>query len=103
MSAKARGVQEIKTLSAIRGSGVYSNERHVHQFQLASLELERSRRMREKNAALGRIEDVDCRLVEIDRLIVRHQAALGLLAGGETQPMTEPREAAERRRHTLRY
>ena len=65
MVVRARGVQGIKTLASILGTGAHSNERHVHQFQLASLELERTRRARERQSALRRIKDIDERLVEI--------------------------------------
>ena len=55
MGIRCRGIDEIKTLAMMRGSGVHSSERHVRQFQVASLELERSRRMKERQANLRRI------------------------------------------------
>lgn len=78
MGVRVRGVQRIRTLASVLGTGAHSNERHVHQFQLASLELERTRRAREKQAAVRRIMDIDARLVEIDERIRSHQEALGL-------------------------
>jgi hypothetical protein len=108
MPIKNRGVQEIKTHSSILGSGTHSNERHVHQFQLASLELERTRRTREKQAAMRRVADIDARMAEIDSLIGRHQAALGLSndngPGAERTDAVRGQEkpAAEKRR-VLRY
>lgn len=110
MGIPAKGTQEIKTHSSILGSGAHSNERHVHQFQLASLELERTRRGREKKAALRRIADIDARLAEIDVLIRRHQEALGVTcgAGGDAPaaeravPQNNADTASEKRR-VLRY
>jgi hypothetical protein len=78
MSGHTRGVQEIRTLSAVLGAGIHANERHVHQFQLASLEFERTRRCRERDAAVKRIREIDRLLVEIDETMRRHQEALGL-------------------------
>jgi hypothetical protein len=107
MAAQSKGVREIKTHSSILGSGVHSNERHVHQFQLASLELERTRRGREKKAALQRIANIDARLAEIDELVRKHQEALGLTgAGGPGQEATTTRSKAEAvpdKRRVLRY
>lgn len=103
MGVLARGVSQIKTLAAVRGSGVHSNERHVHQFQIASLELEKSRRARERQAAMNRINNIDARLVEIDALIQKHQQALGVTNGASGKPMLEPKAAANEKRRMLRY
>ena len=78
MSAHVRPTREIKTLSSVLGCGVHSDERHVHLFQLATLELERTRRSRERATAIRRIRDIDQRLAEIEAIIGRHQAALGV-------------------------
>ena len=105
MGVRARGASALKTLAAVRGSGVHSNERHVHHFQIASLELERSRRARERQAAVSRIATLDARLLEIDALIRRHQEALGGAGGGggAGQPRRETRPAANHKRRTLHY
>lgn len=107
MRAPSRGTKEIKTHSSILGSGVHSNERHVHQFQLASLELERTRRGREKKAAQRRIADIDARLAEIDELIRKHQEALGMIAldGAAPAPAAtrSNAETAPEKRRVLRY
>ena len=83
MGVRAKGVQGIRTLASILGTGAHSNERHVHQFQLASLELERTRQARVRVVALHRIRDIDARLVEIDDLIRKHHGALGLKGDDE--------------------
>ncbi|WP_224249734.1 hypothetical protein [Hyalangium gracile] len=108
MGIRAKGATEIKTIAAIRGSGVHSGERHVHQFQIASLELERSRRMQERKAAMTRIANLDARLAEVEALIRKHQQVLGvtsLAAGDESgrgAPAEEKAQTNEKRR-TLRY
>ncbi|HVE84045.1 MAG TPA: hypothetical protein VND93_14410 [Myxococcales bacterium] len=101
MAARARGVAQLRTLAMVRGSGVHSNERHVHQFQIASLELEKSRRSRERQAAMTRIKNIDARLQEIEAFIHKHQEALGTGAGGP--PVAEPTPAPAEKRRTIRY
>lgn len=104
MAVRARGAFGIKTLSAVRGCGVHSNERHVYQFQLGALELERTRRLREKQAAIIRIVSLDGRLLEIEAAIRRHQEALGTTSGvGRASPVLKTRTGASERRRTLRY
>ena len=111
MSVRAKGMQAIKTHSAVLGGGSQSNERHVHQFQLAALELERTRRTREKQAALRRVGDIDRVLSEIEKVMRRHQTALGLFdveAGppGETPVPVGPTgesEMAVTKRRVLKY
>lgn len=105
MGVSARGVSEIKTLAAVRGCGVHSNQRHVHQFKIASLELERARRTREKEAVMNRSKTLDSRLLEIDALIRKHQEALATTSrdAGCDKPMPETRAAANEQRRTLRY
>lgn len=104
MGVRARGVTEIKTLSAVRGSGVHSNERHVHQFQIASLELERSRRTRERLACMSRVEHIESRLIEIHELIQKHQDALSVTDENRCAgAVPERRATANQKRRTLRY
>jgi hypothetical protein len=99
VNGRARGAQEIRTHSAVLGSSTQSNERHVHQFQLAALELERTRRNREKQAALRRVRDIDAMLAEIEVVMRRHQEALGLR--GLEPGAAAPEPPAKRR--VLRY
>ncbi len=108
MSGRPKGIGEIKTHSAATG-GSAPNERHVHQFQLAALEFERTRRTREKQAALRRVGDIDRVLSEIEKVMRRHQTALGLTeVEGEPPPAEGPAaaregEAAGPKRRVLRY
>jgi hypothetical protein len=106
MGVRAPGVSQIKTLAQIRGSGVHSNERHVHQFQIASLELEKTRRTREREAALKRLAVLDARLVEIEAVIQKHQDALAASGPGRGGPAPEapcPAPGAGEKRRTIRY
>lgn len=79
----------------------------MHQFQLASLELERTRRGREKQAALRRIATIDARLAAIVELIRQHREALGLTGEDESSPertaTQKNGEAAPEKRRVLRY
>lgn len=83
MSVK-KGCTQIRTLAAIKKSGSHSGDRHVHHFQVASLELERARRLRENEDALRRIQGNESRLVEIDALLQDHYRALGLTEEGDS-------------------
>ncbi|HYU32475.1 MAG TPA: hypothetical protein VEW48_09950 [Thermoanaerobaculia bacterium] len=107
MGIQQRQVREIRTHSSILKSGTHSNERHVHQFQLASLELERTRRGREKQAALRRVATIDARLAEIEELIRKHQEALGVTSQNGTdheRPRAQGSEnSTPEKRRVLRY
>ena len=106
MAVQLRRVKEIKTLSSVLGSGVHSNERHVRQFQLGALELERTRRSRERQAALRRIKDLEERLAQIDALISKHQESLRITGTGAAAGARAPARAAETTsaaRRVLRY
>jgi len=106
MGGHARGVAQIKTLSAIRASGIHSNERHVHQFQIAALELERSRCGRERQAGLNRMKTLDDRLGEIELQIRKHQAALNATTPHDAtcnRPTLKSQAAANEKRRTIRY
>jgi len=111
MGIRVKGASAIRTLAATRNSGVHSNERHVHQFQIATLELERTRRAQEVKAAMARIASLEARLAEIDTLIAKHQKALGMitpeppaasLPPGEPPP-GEPPPTEEPQRRKFRY
>jgi hypothetical protein len=110
MSGRLRGLQEIRTHSAVLGGSAQTNERHVLQFQLAALELERTRRNREKQAALRRVGDIDRTLSEIEKVMRQHQTALGLRDVETSAPGAGPAvakegegEAAGIRRRVLKY
>ena len=106
MATPTRGAQQVRTLSSVLCSGVHSNERHVHQFQLGALELERTRRRREKQAALRRIQELDARLAHIDTLMRRRQEALSATdadvpARNDDAPQSA--EATTQPRRVVRY
>jgi hypothetical protein len=61
-----------------QGSG-----RYVQQFQLALLELERTRRHEERRAASRRVAELDARLADLETKIAERLGALGLSAGKE--------------------
>ena|SRR5436190_8047929 len=106
MGAQPRRVREIKTHASIFKSGTHSDERHVHQFQLASLELEHTRRSREKQTVLRRLVDIETRLDKIKGLIRQHQAVLGLSQDGtnrERPQATEREHPAPTKRRILHY
>ena len=103
MAPRVPGVSQIKTIAALRGSGVHSGERHVHQFQIASLELEKSRRTREREATMKRVSTLDARLAEIEATIRKHQDALGIPGAVPEGPAAQTRTAATEKRRTLRY
>ncbi len=106
MAVPVRGVQEIKTLSFMLGSGVHGNERHVHLFRMGALELEIARRTRERQAAIRRIKEADARLVEIDALIRKHQEPLGIVRADASAGDEAPARAgngASKTRRVVRY
>ena len=66
-----------RTQSSIT-AGTPRRERHVVQFQLGVLELERTRREQERQTARHKLEQVEQRLRQIDDLIRERQRALDL-------------------------
>lgn len=101
MPARTRGFAHLKGLSAVRGSGVHANDPHVHQFQLALLELERTRRTHERQAALARVRELDERLAEIEALVRTHRDAAS--AAADSASPAERTTAAPHKRRTLKY
>ncbi|MBI3071349.1 MAG: hypothetical protein HYY84_04395 [Deltaproteobacteria bacterium] len=104
MAVPVRGIQDVKTLGFLRGSGAHGKDQHVFLFRLATLELERTRRLREREAAVKRMNAVDARLVEVERLIQNQQEALGVTrnraqAGNAARALA----TAGRARRVLRY
>jgi hypothetical protein len=75
MKSAARRRPEIKTASKIMERSKVM-ERHVHQFQIACLELERTRRMKELNIASQRVADIHERLDAIEKEMLAHAAAM---------------------------
>lgn len=101
MPARTRGGAPLKGLSAVRGSGVHANDPHVHQFQLALLELERTRRTHERQAAQRRVRELDERLAEIDALVRTHRDAAS--ARADSAVTDERTTAVTHKRRTLKY
>jgi hypothetical protein len=99
MPIRVKSVSGTRTMAVVRGTGVHSKDRHVKAFQIAALELERTRKTRELQAAHARIGTLVGRLSEIDALIARHNAALGVAA---IVP-DEERPIPSRKRQTVRY
>ena len=98
MPIRVKSVSGTRTLSVVRGSGTNSKDRHVRAFQIASLELERTRRMREYQAARDRVKALTDRLHEVDALIAKIRAELGT-----PDPVGGEKPAAPARRQTIRY
>jgi hypothetical protein len=108
-----RRVPKIRTIGGIQGKRNDKGEAHVHQFHIACLELERTRRLKEKEAAMQRVENLDLRLAEIDADMVHHQESIALIRAGRP-PAPTPRRASsaaqmaaappeQRAKKTLRY
>lgn len=90
----------------MRGCDSRSAERHVRVFQMGCLELERSRRTRERQAVVKRMADIDGRLREIDKMIREYQEALAIPAGAGAEQAGAGRRSAAggaRGRRTFRY
>ena len=99
MPIRVKSVSGTRTLAAVRGSGVHSKDRHVKAFQIASLELERTRKMRELQAARARMGALLERLREVDALIKKHYADLGVVSIDVVEEPAPPL----RKRQTIRY
>ncbi len=98
MTIRAKSVAGTRTLSVVRGSGVHAKDRHVKAFQVASLELERTRRMREYQAARDRMAALTERLREVDALLAKFRRDLG--APGDLPDDVPPPPG---KRQTIRY
>lgn len=83
MSITAKGCTQVKSLASIKKSGSHSGDRHVRHFQVASLEMERSRRLKDREDAARRVQEHDLRLDAIDVLLREHYDALGLVNGDD--------------------
>ncbi len=99
MPIRVKSVSGTRTLAAVRGSGAHSKDRHVKAFQLASLELDRTRRMREWRTARDRMNDLGERVREVDALIAACRVQLGIAGPLEE----EDRPAHPGRGRTIRY
>jgi len=78
MPVRVKSISGTRTLAAVRGSGAHSRDRHVKAFQIASLELDRTRRVREWRTARDRMLALQERVREVDEIIARYRAELGV-------------------------
>jgi hypothetical protein len=99
MPVRVKSVSGTRTLAVLRGSGVHSKDRHVKAFQIAALELERTRKTRELQSTRERMNGLLERLREVDALIAGHQKDLGVAPVAAI----EERTPAPRKRQTIRY
>ena len=76
MTRPARRSPKIKTIGQIGTGRTRTTERHVHQFKIASLELERTRRSKDLASALARVAEINKRLGEIEAEMERHRVAM---------------------------
>jgi len=81
MSRIARRTPKIKTISQLVGGRAKKTERHVHQFQIACLELERTRRMKELGIAMDRVTSLNTRLAAIESEMEQHRQQMPPLPG----------------------
>ena len=99
MTIRVKSVSGTRTLAATRGSGSHSKDRHVKAFQIAALELERTRKLRELEGVRARTAGLMERLGEVDALIRKYHADLGVVS---LEVSEEPPPPA-RKRQTIRY
>lgn len=76
MTRPTRRSAKIKTIGQIGTGRTRTTERHVHQFKIASLELERTRRSKDLASALARVAEINKRLGEIEAEMERHRVAM---------------------------
>lgn len=106
MAGRTANSKKLTTLASLTGRRVRQDvPKHVHHFQLASIELERSRRERERAGAIERVAQLEERLAELEELVRQHQRALGIGNddkddGGQSAPT---RGTPLEKRRTLRY
>lgn len=106
MARRMVNSRRLTTLASLTGRRVRQDvPKHVHHFQLASIELERSRRERERVAALERVAHIEERLAELEELLRQHQRALGIGKDDKDDggPPAPTRGTPSERRRTLRY
>ena len=107
MRGSLRGLPEVKTLAGAGSAGTHPKERHVLQFKIGCLELERSRRLKEKTVALDRIQSIEARMAVIDAEIRKHHENLGYAgspsAAWEAGGGADRAPGAAQARRTIRY
>jgi hypothetical protein len=103
MTVPCKSLQHIRTLSGSIGTGSHSKERHIHHFKIGCLELERTRKATEKQAAEKHIQRIDIRLREIENEIRQRQSLLAKTGSDEVQRGKAPGRDERSRRKVLRY
>jgi len=114
MSRAAKPIRRVRTLSSVVSGKSKSTECHVHQFQVACLELERSRRLKERAAASERLASIERRLQDIEVEVNNHLKAMAEARAGQAPspgvplpeqgaPARDDAAAERRTRRTLRY
>lgn len=98
----------LRTLSQLAPGRARKIDRHIHQFQIACLELERTRRTNELATAMARVDGLNQRIVEIEAEIEQRQREMTPLPPAPSSPVQAPpptRHVAASRdtRQTLRY
>lgn len=78
----------LKTLSQLAPGRARKIDRHIHQFQIACLELERTRRNNELSAASSRVDGLRQRLAEIEAEIEQRQREMAPLPASRPAPAT---------------
>jgi hypothetical protein len=66
MAINARSPRSVSSIKTHSGRASGSNETHRDYFKVGALELERSRRVKERDAANSRIAIINARIAEID-------------------------------------
>jgi len=103
MTVPCKSLQHIRTLSGSIATGAHSKELHIHHFKIGCLELERTRKLTEKQAAEKRIQGIDVRLREIEAEIRRRQSLLARTRADEVQHGKAPKRDERSRRKVFRY
>ena len=107
LSMRRKGMDTLRTLSGVLSASRGASERHLQHFKIGCLEMERSRRIKERNAFSRRLVEIDSRLRALEEDIRRRKWCLeemrdeaGRNANEAAADRARPRE---NRRFVLRY
>lgn len=97
-TTKRRTMRDLKTQAGMGGTAAKPTSRHAVALQLAMLEIERSRREKESEAAEKHANGVKARLCEIDAECRRLKAQLGeSLPDGPKEPQGATTKESKRK------